>query len=152
MLAIYVLLLALTSQCSANNALENMELYVGYFPYQAIMETNPKGVCEEIYFDRTQNFSYVECSLNNKVEFDQTVFLFTPRKNATIANPVFMYIFTVNPLNMSSYSLRDDYYFDAGFYEVRIDKIGSDYLVRRFQTMSDNYWCQLKVILGFQYG
>ena len=152
MLAIYVLLLALTSQCFANEPLENMELYVSYFPYDSIMDTNPEHICKEIYVDKNDyNLTYFKCALNNTVEFDETIFLFTPRKNATVANPVFLDIYTANPLN-KSVSLRDDYHFDTGFYEVRIDKIGSDYMVRQFLTLPYKDVCQLSVILGFQHG
>ena len=133
----------------ANKPLESMDIYLCYFDNQSILDSNPENICKEIYKFKN-NWTCYQCTTSNKNEFDQTIFSFMPRKNATVVNPVFLNLYTVNPVTRDD-SLQDNYHFDTGFYEVRIDKIGSDYLVRQFKTLSSkDKYCELSVILGFE--
>lgn len=143
--------LLLISQVIANKQLESLDIYLCYFDNQSILQTNPGNICKEIYKEHT-NWTCYQCLTSKKNEADQTIFFFRPRDNATTANPVFLNMYTINPVTRDNDSLEDNYHFDTGFYEVRIDKIGSEYLVRQFKTLSSTYekWCQLSIILGFE--
>jgi len=123
--------------------LESANIFICYNPNHVTVDSSD---CNEISSDIK---TCIECTITN----NQTL-IFKPKTSIYILNgivgpylnDVSVQLYTENPL----INVLTGHEFSNGIHHLRIDKIGSEYVVRQFESPSDVNYCQLNIILGFE--